>query len=98
MLLTNVADRDSYHIWFNNRRGNEFVIEKPNRTIRFHHGTNGLYRHDDAQKDMVMVTTAKGNKEGHTRQQYKRGNSDQHTLGMVGYPSLKDFEKWYVKT
>ena len=98
LLLENVADRDGYHVWFNNICGNEFVVEKPNRTIHFHDGHNRLYQQNASQKAIFMVTTSKGNKEGCTRRQYKSSNADRCELGMVGYPSPKDFEKWYIQT
>ena len=35
LSLSNVADREGYRVCFDNRHGNEFVVEKPTGTIRF---------------------------------------------------------------
>jgi hypothetical protein len=45
-----------------------------------------------------MITTVKVNKEGFTDREYKQAKEARRALGLVGYPSPKDFKKWYVQT
>ena len=66
-ILSQRIHRKDYNVWFDNRRGNVFLVKKPTGTLRFIRGKTGLYQYDASRKAMVMVTNVEGNKEGFTK-------------------------------
>jgi hypothetical protein len=67
------------------------VVVQPHTEILFQQSDSGLYYHNTTDCAMVMVNTVGKNREGFTNRAYNRAKQARRALGMVGYPSEKDF-------
>ena len=90
--LSRVSDREGYHVCFDNRRVNEFVIEKPSRNILFTRAPNGLYQPDMLHSATIMVTTVDGQRQGFTKRQYEAEICVCQALSLVVFPSRKELK------
>jgi hypothetical protein len=90
LSLSRVKKR--FPIRYDSANGNQCVVVKPDKEIIFNEIKEGLYCHDTANRAMVMVNTVKENKEGFTDREYHRAKEARRALGLVGYPSPRDFK------
>jgi hypothetical protein len=68
------------------------VVVKPDKKVIFKESKEIIYYHVTAERAVVLVNTAKENKEGSTECEYTRANDASRALGLVGCPSPKDFK------
>jgi hypothetical protein len=59
----------------------------------FQQSGSGLYYHDTTDRDVVMANTVGNNREGFTNRAYNKAKQARRAIGMLGYPSEKDFRK-----
>jgi hypothetical protein len=67
-------------------------VSKPEKDIIFAASSSGLYYHDTTHRAVVMMTTVKGNREGFTDREFGKAKEARRALGLVGYPSPRDFK------
>jgi hypothetical protein len=67
-------------------------VSKPDKDVIFAASSSGLYYHDTTNWDVMLVTTVKENKEGFTDREFNRAKAAHRALGLVGYPSPRDFK------
>ena len=63
----------------------------PWREVVFNVSTNGLYYHDTVDRAIVLFKTVTENNEGFTLREYEGAKAARRALGLVGYPSERDF-------
>ena len=80
-----------YRVVFDSEEGNCFKTMLPGREVVFNVSTNGLYYHNTADRAIVLVNTVAENREGFNRREYEGAKAARRTLGLVGYPSERDF-------
>jgi hypothetical protein len=78
-------------IKYDSTNGNHFVVIQPTKEVIFHQSQYGLYYHDTDNRAVVMVNTVADNGGGYTQREYDGVKQARRALGMVGYPSNKDF-------
>jgi hypothetical protein len=87
-----------YPVKYDSTSGNKFIFVQPTKDVIFEQSPLGLYFHDMKNRAIVMTTngcvieTVKENREGYTQREYERAEQARRALGMVGYPSPKDFQ------
>jgi hypothetical protein len=99
-ILSLAQVKKKFPIKYDSTQGNQFVVIKPVRNIVFQESHSGLYYHDTENRAYVMLTTTKeamvdtikANREGFTDRDYKRAKRARKALGLVGYPSPRDFK------
>jgi hypothetical protein len=70
----------------------QFIVSKPDKEVIFSASRSGLYYHNTTNRTVVLVNTVKQNKEGFTEREYNGEKSARRALGLVGYPSPRDFK------
>ena len=90
LSLANVSKR--YPVVYNSKEARGFVVMKPDRKVVFHQSPQGLFYHDTTNRAVMLVNTVHENMEGFTKRQVERAKAARRALGMVGYPSSKDFK------
>jgi hypothetical protein len=70
----------------------QFVVVHPTKQVVFQQSAAGLYYHDTTHLAMVIVNTLSNNQEGYTNRAFIAAKQVRQALGMVGYPSKKDFK------
>jgi hypothetical protein len=89
-----------YPITYDSNICNHFLVIKSDKHVVFKESKSGLFYHDNtnrafvmlnADKD-VMVDTFKANREGFTDRDYERAKRTRKTMGLIGYPSPRDFK------
>jgi hypothetical protein len=82
---------------YDSTKGDHFAVSRPEKDIIFAASAIGIYYHETTNRAMVMVTTIKSNREGLTDREFERAKVAQRALGLVGYPSPRDF-KYMVRS
>jgi hypothetical protein len=67
-------------------------VTKTDNDVIFAASPSGLYYHDTTKCAVVLVNTVKHNREGLTDREFDRAKSARRALGLVGYPSPRDFK------
>jgi hypothetical protein len=80
-----------YPVKLDSAVGNRFVVIQPSEEVIFKQSKSGLYFHDTMDRTVVMVNTAKDIREGYTQRQHDGIKAARRGLGLVGYPSSKDY-------
>jgi hypothetical protein len=80
-----------YPVKFDSANGNKFVVIHPRKNIIFKQIKSGLYFHNTMDHAVVMVNTVKVIRGVYTQRQYDGTKAARRGLGMVGYPSSKDY-------
>jgi hypothetical protein len=89
--------KEQYPVKYDSTCGNKFVMVQPTKEVIFEHSPLGLYYHATNNCDIIMTTkyggieTVKENRGGYTQHEYEGVKQVRRALGMVGYPSPKDF-------
>jgi hypothetical protein len=88
-----------FPIAYDSKNVNEFHVVKPEKYVLFKESKSGLYYHDTTNRAFIMlnadkmaVDTVRNNREGFTDRAYERAKGERKALGLVGYPSPKDFK------
>ena len=63
----------------------------PGREVVFNVSTNGLYYHNTVDPAIVLVNKVAENHKGFTCQEYEGAKAVRRALGLVGYPSEREF-------
>jgi hypothetical protein len=77
---------------YDSTKGDHFVVSKPETDVIFAASASGLYYHDTTNRAVVVVATIKSNREGLTDREFEKSKAARRTLGLVGYPSPRDFK------
>jgi hypothetical protein len=67
------------------------VVVQPHKQIVLRQSDYGIYYHNTINRTMVIVNTVDNNREGFTNCAYNKDKQARRALGMVGYPSERDF-------
>jgi hypothetical protein len=81
-----------FPVRYDSASGDQFVVSKPDKDVIFSASKSGLYYHDTTNRAVVLVNTVKQNKEGLTEREFNRAKSARRALGIIGYPSPRDFK------
>jgi hypothetical protein len=88
-----------FPITYDSNNGNEFHVVKPDKHVVFKESESGIYYHDTTNRsfivlsdDKMTVDKVRNNREGFTDRDYERAKWARKALGLVGYPSPKDFK------
>jgi hypothetical protein len=90
-ILSLARVKERYPVRYNSNEGNQFVVVQPHKQIVFQQSDSGLYYHDATDRAVVMVNNVGENREGFTNRAYSKAKQARRALGMVGYPSERDF-------
>jgi hypothetical protein len=98
-IISPRAGKKKFPIKYDSTQGNQCIVIKPDRNIVFKENHSGLYYHDTQNRSYFMLTTTKeamvdtvkANQEGFTDRDYERAKRARKALGLVGYPSPRDF-------
>jgi hypothetical protein len=82
----------TFPVRYDSASGDQFVVSKPDKDVIFSASKSGIYYHDTTNRAVVLVNTVKQNKEGFTEREFNRAKSARRALGLVGYPSPRDFK------
>jgi hypothetical protein len=77
---------------YNSAVGDQLIVSKPNKYVIFAASSSGLYYHDTTNRAVMLVTTVKETNEGFTDREFTRTKAARRALGLVGYPSPRDFK------
>ena len=80
-----------YRVVFNSEPGNCFRMMLPGREAVFNVSTNGLYYHNTVDLSIMFVITVAENREGFNRREYGVEKAARCVLGLMGYPSEREF-------
>jgi hypothetical protein len=96
-IISMSKTKEHYPVEYDSTSGTKIVVVHPTKEVIFEQSSSGLYYHD-TKNCVIMVTTNEGgiktvkeNREGYAQQKYEGMKQVQCTLGMVGYPSPKEF-------
>jgi hypothetical protein len=87
-----VAGQKRFPVKYDSAKGDYFVVSKPDKDVTFAGSPSGLDNHDTTNNAVVLVNTVKQNQEGFTKREFDRAKSARRALGLVGYPSPRDFK------
>jgi hypothetical protein len=90
-ILSLARVKERYPVKYDSTNGNQFIVIQPTKEVIFHQSQSGLYYHGTNNRAVVMVSTVAENRKGYTQQEYNDAKQARRALGMVGYPSNKDF-------
>jgi hypothetical protein len=90
-ILSLARVKEKYSVRYDSDEGNQFVVVQPHKQIVFQQSGSGLYYHDTIDRAVVMVNTVGHNREGFTNRAYNKAKQARRAIGIVGYPSEKDF-------
>jgi hypothetical protein len=79
-------------VHYDSDNGKQFIVVQPTKQVVFQQSATGLYYHDTTNRAVVMVNTVNGNREGFTNRAVRAAKQSRRALGMVGYPSERDFK------
>jgi hypothetical protein len=91
-ILSLAKVKERYPVHYDSENGNQFIVAQPTKQVVFQQSATGLYYHDTTNRAVVMVNTANGNREGFTDRAVRAAKQARRALGMIGYPSEKDFK------
>jgi hypothetical protein len=81
-----------FPVRYDSASGDQFNVSKPDKDVIFSASKSGLYYHYTTNRAVVLVNTVKQKKKGFTEQEFYRAKSARRALGLVGYPSPRDFK------
>jgi hypothetical protein len=90
-ILSLARVKEKYPVRYDSDEVNQFVVVQPHKQIVFQQSGSGLYYHDTTDRAVVMVNTVGNNREGFTNRAYSKAKQARRAIGMLGYPSEKDF-------
>jgi hypothetical protein len=82
----------TFPVRYDSASGDEFIVSKPDKDVIFSASKSGIYYHVTTNRVVVLVNTVKQNKEGFTEREFNRAKSARRDLGIVVYPSPRDFK------
>jgi hypothetical protein len=91
-ILSMSLIKKKFPVRYDSTVGDQFIVSKPDKDVIFAASSSGLYYHDTTNRAVILVTTVKENKEGFTDREFTRAKSARRSLGLVGYPSPRDFK------
>jgi hypothetical protein len=91
-ILSLAKVKEKYQVRYDSDDINQFVVIQPKKKVVFKQSASGIYYHDTTNQAVVMVNTVKDTREGYTNRAYNAVKQARKALGMVGYPSEKDFK------
>ena len=80
-----------YRVFFDSEAVNCFRVMLPGREVVFNILTNGLHYHDTEDRSIVLFNAVAENCKVFTCQEYEDAKAARCALGLVGYPSERDF-------
>jgi hypothetical protein len=83
--------KEKYSVRYDSDEGKQFVVVQHHKQIVFQQSGSGLYYHDTTYRALVMVNTVGNNRKGFTNRAYNKAKQARRSIGMLGYPSEKDF-------
>jgi hypothetical protein len=91
--------KKKFLIAYNSKNDNELHLIKPNKHVVFKESESGLYYHNSTNRAFLMLNadktaldTVKNNREGFTDRDFEQAKRARKALGLVRYPSPKDFK------
>jgi hypothetical protein len=84
--------KKKFPVKYDSTKGDHFFVSKPEKDIIFAASASGMYYHDTTNRAVVMVNTVKANREGLTDREFEKAKAARRALGLVGYPSPRDFK------
>ena len=94
LSLSRVIEK-GYHVTFDSKDGNKFIVEKPDgsSTRIFQQSFRGLYYMDmrDSKTGIALVSTVEENKTKYTNRDYERAVLARNLQKIIGRPSTRDF-------
>jgi hypothetical protein len=84
--------KKKFPVTYDSAKGDYFIVKKPDKNIIFAGSPSGLYYHDTTNRSVMLVNTVKQNREVFTDREFDRAKSARRALGLVGYPSPRDFK------
>jgi hypothetical protein len=84
--------KKKFPVTYDSAKGDYFIVKKPDKNIIFAGSPSGMYYHDTTNRAVMLVNTVKQNREGFTDRQFDRTKLARRALGLVGYPSPRDFK------
>jgi hypothetical protein len=91
-ILSMSLVKKKFPVRYDSAVGDQFIVSKPDKDVIFAASSSGLYYHDTTNRAVMLVTTVKENKEGFTDREFTRAKAAHRALGLVGYPSPRDFK------
>jgi hypothetical protein len=91
-ILSMSLVKKKFPVKYDSAAGDNFVVSKPDKDVIFAGSPSGLYYHDTTNRAVVLVNTVTQNREGFTDREFNRAKSARRALGLVGYPSPRDFK------
>jgi hypothetical protein len=91
-ILSLAKVKEKYQVRYDSDDGNQCVVIQPKKQVVFKQVASSLYYHNTTNRAVVMVNTVKDTREGYTNRAYTAAKQAHNALGMVGYPSEKDFK------
>jgi hypothetical protein len=91
-ILSMSLFKKKFPVTYDSAKGDYFIVKKPDKNIIFAGSPSGLYYHDTTNRAVMLVNTVKQNREGFTDREFDRAKSAHRALGLVGYPSPRDFK------
>jgi hypothetical protein len=67
--------KQKFLVRYDSTEADHFVVSKTEKDFIFAVSSSCLYYHDTTNRDMVMVTTVKGNREGFTDREFGKAKA-----------------------
>jgi hypothetical protein len=83
--LSTALIKKKFPVRYESKKGDHFVVSKPEKDIIFAASASGLYYHDTTNHALVMAATVKSNREGITNREFEKAKAARRALGLVGY-------------
>ena len=71
--------------------GDRFILQKTDSQLVFNRSPSGLYYHGVGDRDILMVSTITGNREGYTDREFASETEAREGLDMMGNPPHIDY-------
>ena len=93
LSLSKVISRDGYHVTFDSTNGNQFLVQKPDGSVRiFRQAPRGLYFMDtNATQNVALLQTVADKKSNYTNALYSRATLARSIQKIIGRPSTRTF-------
>ena len=94
LSLTKVASRDGYRVTFDSNGGNQFLVHKPDGSVRtFKQSPRGLYFMDTnaTEQSVTLLQTVADKKSNYTNALYSRAVLARSIQKIIGRPSTRTF-------
>jgi hypothetical protein len=83
--------KERYPIKYDSNNGNHFVVIQTTKQVIFKQIKLRIYYHNTGNREFVLINMVQDNREEYTQQEFDKAKEAIRALGMVGYPSPKDF-------